>query len=145
MRAIRLKKLLIFLSFMGAATALADTSVTVKIEPIADRSGPIVVRVYDSKKTWLKKELLTKTVPLPDSDDIAVQFELQMAPGNYAIHVFQDIDNNGKMKTNFIGIPKEPTGVSNDAKGRFGPPKFKDAAVEVGDSPTSLAIRLTTI
>jgi uncharacterized protein (DUF2141 family) len=49
------------------------------------------------------------------------------APGTYAISVFHDENSNGKLDTNFIGMPKEGVGASNDAKGMFGPPKF-DAA-----------------
>ena len=40
---------------------------------------------------------------------------------------FYDKNGNGKLDTNFLGIPKEPTAMSNNAKGSFGPPKFKDA------------------
>jgi uncharacterized protein (DUF2141 family) len=33
----------------------------------------------------------------------------------------------------FLGIPKEPYGFSRDARGKFGPPGFEDAAIEVRD------------
>ena len=35
------------------------------------------------------------------------------------------------MNKNWIGMPKEPFGFSNDAKGRMGPPDFEDASFEV--------------
>ena len=63
----------------------------------------------------------------------------------YAVHVFHDLDSNGKMKTNFIGIPREPTGVSNEAKGKFGPPKFKDAKFAVTGEPVDVPIRMVEI
>jgi len=47
--------------------------------------------------------------------------------GEYAVSIFHDIDKNGELNTNAIGIPNEPYGFSNDARGRFGPPKFKNA------------------
>lgn len=50
-----------------------------------------------------------------------------LSPGTYAVSVFHDEDNDKKMNTNFIGLPKEGVGVSNNAKGFFGPPKFDDA------------------
>ena len=31
------------------------------------------------------------------------------------------------MDTNFLGMPKEGVGASNDAKGFMGPPKYQDA------------------
>ncbi len=60
--------------------------------------------------------------------------------GEYAVAVFADI--NGKLDSNFIGIPREPVGFSRDAKGRFGPPKFADAAFKVGDGVTAQTIQL---
>jgi uncharacterized protein (DUF2141 family) len=49
--------------------------------------------------------------------------------GDYAISVHHDEDNNGEVNTNWIGIPNEGLGASNDAKGSFGPPSFDDAKI----------------
>jgi len=48
-------------------------------------------------------------------------------PGTYAVSVFHDENSNGKLDTNFLGIPREGVGASNDAKGHMGPPKFAAA------------------
>jgi uncharacterized protein (DUF2141 family) len=50
-----------------------------------------------------------------------------VAPGDYAVSVFHDENGNGKLDTNFLGMPKEGVGASNDASGHFGPPRFDDA------------------
>jgi uncharacterized protein (DUF2141 family) len=50
-----------------------------------------------------------------------------IAPGTYAVSVVHDENSNGKLDTNFMGIPREGVGASNDARGHLGPPKF-DAA-----------------
>ena len=55
-----------------------------------------------------------------------------VAPGTYAIAVLHDEDGNRKMKTGWMGIPKEGFGVSRDARGHFGPPHFKDARFTLG-------------
>jgi uncharacterized protein (DUF2141 family) len=65
-----------------------------------------------------------------------------IASGEYAVAVFADVNGNGKLDSNFIGIPQEPIGVSRDAKGRFGPPKFADAAFKVGDGITTQTITI---
>ena len=51
-----------------------------------------------------------------------------VAPGTYAVSVFHDENSNGKLDTNFIGMPKEGVGASNNASGHMGPPKFSAAA-----------------
>jgi uncharacterized protein (DUF2141 family) len=51
-----------------------------------------------------------------------------VAPGRYAISVFHDENSNGKMDTNFFGMPREGVGASNNPTPHFGPPKFDAAA-----------------
>ncbi|MEN8835700.1 MAG: DUF2141 domain-containing protein [Polaribacter sp.] len=41
--------------------------------------------------------------------------------------MFYDENNNGKMDTKLFGVPKEPYGFSNNAKGFMGPPSFEEA------------------
>ena len=52
---------------------------------------------------------------------------LPLEYGEYGISVFHDVDGNNELNTNWIGIPNEPVGMSNDAKGKMGPAKYKDA------------------
>jgi hypothetical protein len=51
----------------------------------------------------------------PDQSDALVSMS--------SLH-FRCENSNGKLDTNFVGIPREGVGASNDAKGHFGPPKF---------------------
>jgi uncharacterized protein (DUF2141 family) len=54
----------------------------------------------------------------------SVRFD-KLTPGSYAVTVFHDLNDNGELDTGFFGIPKEPVGFSNNAKGRFGPAKWE--------------------
>jgi uncharacterized protein (DUF2141 family) len=51
------------------------------------------------------------------------------------------VNDNGKLDKNFIGIPKEPYGFSNDKAGSFGPPDFEDILVEVNED-TTISIKI---
>lgn len=62
--------------------------------------------------------------------------------GEYAVAVFADMNGNAELDSNFVGIPKEPVGISRNAKGKFGAPKFSDAVFKVGDGVTALTIEL---
>ena len=55
-------------------------------------------------------------------------------PGEYALAVVHDENANNTLDTSWIGIPREGIGTSNNAKGRMGPPKYRDAKFEVGAS-----------
>ncbi|MBN1232833.1 MAG: DUF2141 domain-containing protein [Candidatus Coatesbacteria bacterium] len=62
--------------------------------------------------------------------------------GTYAIAVLHDENSNEKMDTNALGIPKEGYGTSNNAKGKMGPPKFKDASFKYSEETITLKITM---
>jgi uncharacterized protein (DUF2141 family) len=51
-----------------------------------------------------------------------------LAPGQYAFRMFHDVNGDGQMNTNVMGIPTEPFAFSNNARGSFGPARWEDAA-----------------
>jgi uncharacterized protein (DUF2141 family) len=65
-----------------------------------------------------------------------------VAPGTYAVSVVHDENSNGKLDRNFIGIPREGVGASNDAKGHMGPPKFGPASFHYEGGPLDLKIHV---
>ena len=66
-------------------------------------------------------------------------------PGRYSLAVFLDADRNGEFDTNFVGIPKEPFGFSNDAMGLMGKPDFESASFEVGAGGARVEMTLTEL
>ncbi|MFN6946440.1 MAG: DUF2141 domain-containing protein, partial [Cytophagaceae bacterium] len=46
--------------------------------------------------------------------------------------LLHDENKNDKSDSNWIGMPKEGIAASNNAKGSFGPPKFKTAQFKLG-------------
>ncbi len=52
-------------------------------------------------------------------------------PGRYAVALLHDENGNGKADRAAMMIPKEGFGFSRDAKVRFGPPRFGDAAFDL--------------
>lgn len=66
-------------------------------------------------------------------------------PGRYGAQGFHDINGNGKIDRNFLGIPKEPVGFSNDAPIHMAPPHFADAAFEHGNTPQRITFRLRNL
>jgi len=68
-----------------------------------------------------------------------------VGPGRYAISTFHDENSNGKLDRNFIGIPREGVGASNNAVGHFGPPKFDEAAFQYSGGVLDLKITVAYI
>ncbi|MBC8166817.1 MAG: DUF2141 domain-containing protein [Bryobacteraceae bacterium] len=115
---------------MLAATMLYAESLTltVNLKGFKSDKGAVEVALFDKAAAFPKnpeKALARQRVPIAGG---AATVELRnLTPGTYAVSAYHDVNNNGKMDANFIGIPKEPVGASNDAQGRMGPPSFKDA------------------
>ena len=69
-----------------------------------------------------------------------VEFTLRnVKPGTYAVAVFHDLNGNGRLDRNFIGLPSEPYGFSNDV-GRRGPPSFEGALITVKEPSTTVRV-----
>ena len=62
-------------------------------------------------------------------------------PGRYAVAAFLDANGNGRLDKNFLGLPSEPYGFSNDV-GRRGIPSFEGALIEVRDPSTTIAVTI---
>lgn len=62
--------------------------------------------------------------------------------GTYAVSVLHDENDNGKMDKNFMGIPKEGYGASNNPRKRMGPPGFDEAKFSVTQPHQTIEIKL---
>ena len=130
-----------------AIDAAASSTVQIELTGLESAEGNLFIAVYDSKKTWLGDETVAqqKVIIAESREDGVVKAELQLPPGEYALSIFHDVNDNGKLDANFIGIPKEPVALSNNARPKFGPPKYKDAVFELGAEPVLQQISMEEI
>ena len=75
------------------------------------------------------------------SDHLTVLIS-DLPPGKYAVAAYVDNNRNGRQDKNFLGVPKEIYGFSNDVRGMFGPPDFAAAAFEIGENAVTKSIHL---
>ena len=69
---------------------------------------------------------------------------IKVLPGDdYAVAVFHDENGNGVLDTNFLGIPKEGVGASNDPSSTFGPPKYEEAKFKYSGGIQPVTINLS--
>ncbi len=62
--------------------------------------------------------------------------------GSYGVSLYHDENANGKMDKNVMGIPKEAYGFSNNAKGFFGKPSYKDVVFQLNSAEKQISINL---
>jgi uncharacterized protein (DUF2141 family) len=65
-----------------------------------------------------------------------------LPPGEYAATAYHDINGDNKLNTNLMKLPTEPYGFSNNARGSFGPPTFKDAAITIGEVTVTIEFQI---
>ena len=88
--------------------------------------GKIMASLYDSAESYMEDSLVDIATDVDEHGSVRLNLGSH-APGQFAIVIFYDKNENGNLDTNFIGIPKEKVGFSNNAKGRFGPAMWADA------------------
>lgn len=71
-----------------------------------------------------------------------MKITLDLPPGTYAVSLYEDLNGNHKLDHNWIGIPGEPVGVSNNPAAHFGAPKFGDSSFHLADAPQTIVIRM---
>ena len=119
---------LLFLLFFSSKIIAQNThDLTIKISGYTSLSGTIFIAVYNSEENYMNVSKAS-FLGLIKPKALTELYTFHNVPdGYYAATIFFDENNNGKLDTNFFGVPTEKNGFSNNAKGSFGPPKFEKA------------------
>ncbi|HTF96726.1 MAG TPA: DUF2141 domain-containing protein [Cellvibrio sp.] len=113
---------------------------TLKIGNIQKTDGNLLIAIYDQQthfdanSQWVavqKVKVTTGPMRIVFSD---------LPTGHYAVKLFQDENDNGRIDMNATGIPTEPYGFSANG-GIYGPPSFDDSKVKL-DKSTEIDIQL---
>ena len=127
-----------------APALVSAETLTITIADIRESEGRIMIQVANSEKGFEFSEDSAAPPPVAISqlaEAGAMTFEVTLPPGIYGARVLHDLNGNGEMDSNFVGIPKEPWAFSNNATGRLGPAKWQDAKFEISGN-TAVEIRL---
>lgn len=131
--------LLLALAFPAFAQ---DFSVTVEINNLDAGKGTVHVGVYDSADGYKKQKVLMAKIVEPVA--ATVKLDLLLPAGEYVVSVYQDSNMNGKLDTNFVGMPKEPVGISNYS-GKGIPGGFDKLKSIIGKTGTVLTVNMTRL
>ena len=134
-----MKQLLLCILFSISSPFLLSQNLTIEFDNIRNNKGVIYVTLYETKDTWLDEDIdyyefifLKENV---SDDKLAVSIDT-IKPGYYGIAVLDDEDEDGEMRNNFIGFPREGFGFSRNAKVWLLKPKFKECVLEIKNDTT---------
>lgn len=117
-------------------------TLNVNLEGFPDSEGYAMVALFGSEQAYAKGSPETAKAKVKVQDQKALATFIDLQYGIYAVAVYHDRNANGKMDKNFLGIPKESYGHSNNAGGSFGPPPFDKARFEFESPEKKIAIKL---
>jgi uncharacterized protein (DUF2141 family) len=127
-------------AWIGTQQPAIEANLTVIIENIQPKKGEIKICLFDNETDFLKRAIICREVKSPAGSIVTVSFQV-IVNYEYAVSVYHDLNSNGRLDRNLLGIPVEPYGFSNNPSTRFGPPGFKKAKFLLADT-LSITIHL---
>jgi uncharacterized protein (DUF2141 family) len=121
----------------------AENVIHVEISRLRSNDGQMLCALFSSAEAFpTKSDKAVARLTAKIAERRAVCDFTGIAPGTYAVSVVHDENSNGKLDRNFIGMPREGVGASNDAKGHMGPPKFGPASFSYKSGRLDLKIHV---
>jgi uncharacterized protein (DUF2141 family) len=130
------------IAILGIAGAIQAEEVRVTVTGIDERKGgEIGIALYPGPSGFPMESLKASCVWLKaDATNITHSFR-DLKPGTYAIAVSHDLNGNHVTDTSWVGIPKEPWGVSKNIRPRMRAPRFEECSFSLTNSvPLSLVV-----
>lgn len=131
-------KKFIFLLLISFNLFAQEFKVNLQINNVKQNKGKIFIAVYNKAESY-KKQIPDIPIIIEAKSNF-LSIDIDIPKGDYVFSVFQDINNNNKLDTNLVGMPKEPVGISNfDGKGI--PGSFKKLNMKI-EKDTKIVINL---
>lgn len=114
----------------GTATLRVNLTLAVK-----SNAGEVGCALFREAKGFPLDDSRAMTLWQPAGPDLTCVFE-RLTHGTYAVAVAHDLNGNRKTDRNFLGMPKEAWGVSNNARPSLRAPRFQEAVVQLSENLT---------
>ena len=128
----------LFGSTSGVFAQENKVTLTISVTNITEEGGVIYADLFSSEDSFLEKSYRTEKITAFNKNGTIVFKNIPQ--GVYAVSIYHDINNNGKLDENWIGIPKEPVGMSNNPG--FGIPKWKKTKFSITKEDKTISVEL---
>jgi len=108
-----------------------QASLEVRVTGLRNLEGTLKIAICANPECYedMTGHIATASVPITDNS-MSVMFD-NLFPSKFVVMLYHDEDNNGDLETNFLGLPLEGYGFSNNVEPSFGKPDFDELAIEV--------------
>lgn len=131
------------LVMVAALAPAAEEGITLTATNLRSSKGHVLVNLFKDGEGFpatAAKAFRKEKVNITNKKAV-VTFS-SLPAGNYAVAILHDENDDMKMNTSFLGMPKEGYGFSNNVMGLLGPPSFNKASFKhPGSSATFVTIK----
>jgi uncharacterized protein (DUF2141 family) len=127
------------------AQSTGTATLTVHITGARNAKGKIRVALFRGAEGFpndASRAIHTQAADIDTQTSSAQVVFTDLPAGVYAVSVFHDENMNQKLDKNFVGVPKEGYGASNNPKKKMGPPSFEETKFQLSGTEQSLEIKL---
>ena len=118
------------------------TAVNVVVTNLVSDKATLKLYFYNVKANFLVRNHYTLLKYVKPAGRTKMVYPIQLPPGEWAIALTQDLNENDLVDRNMVGIPTEPFALSNNVKPRFRIPTFDDCKFMVQGAATTVAISM---
>ncbi|MFO7656738.1 MAG: DUF2141 domain-containing protein [Bacteroidales bacterium] len=122
--------------------ASAEATIKLKIEGVEKNGGKVYVSVFNEETGYKAREPFLSFIL--NADNETIHRSMNLPAGHYVFSIYQDSNDNGKLDTNMVGIPREKFGFSN-YDGKNAPGSFNRHKVEIQDEKNEVVVKLHKI
>ena len=100
---------------------------TIVVTGLENDDGEVLIAVSNSREDYESDDPAFIGAKVKIENRKAEHTFEELPFGEYTIKLFHDENMNGELDSNFLGIPTEDYGFSNNVRGTFGPADYDDA------------------
>lgn len=119
------------------------TTLIVKTFPTVSDKGMVFFALFNRDKgfpvDWTKAVRYGRCMPERGTAEVSFA---GLVPGDYAVALYHDENENGVVDLNFLGLPVEGWGVSNNVRPTFRAPSFTESSVHIRGNKHLVEIKL---
>ncbi|OPZ97675.1 MAG: hypothetical protein BWY70_01423 [Bacteroidetes bacterium ADurb.Bin408] len=134
--------LFLLLTFLSYGLCAQNAVVKISVTGIPKVKGQLLVAFYDSEDSFLKEDKVVYSKIVPVTGKTMDVYFKDIKQGVYAVAIIHDANNNKGLDVNFLGIPVEYIGTSNNKRNYFGAPSFSASKFTCNSPQVDLTIEL---
>jgi uncharacterized protein (DUF2141 family) len=134
------RKALLVALLVTAGSASSAAEIVVRVSGLSEPLGQVGCSLFAGTTGFPMDNTSARNLWLPaEAKGVTCRFN-DVTEGTYAVSIGHDLNGNKRVDTDFIGLPTEQWGVSNNARLTLRAPRFEEASFKVAADAKDVVI-----